>query len=91
MLTTMQRLREALAEHFGDPHMTTVKDSEDLFAGVEEGIQSGLGGYVDRVEMLLCIEREFGLDQLDIALVEGEVSLDYLVQLVEARIEKPRA
>lgn len=87
----MERLREALTEHFGIAQMKTVPVTEDLFKDAEEGATGGLGSHEDRIEMLLCVEREFGLEMLDEAIVEGEVTLAYLERIIHAHLGKAGA
>jgi len=84
MKTTMQRLREALVEHFGYAHLATRGDDEGVFddAGENDG-RRFLGDATDQSEMLCCIENEFGIVMADDA-AHDNPSLSHLVALIDA-------
>ena len=88
MKTTVDRLRESLEQHFGVAHMRVVAADQDLFADAYRPMDGGraLGDNLDRIEMLLCIETEFGVILPDDD-AHGVVTLEALAEKIDAALE----
>jgi hypothetical protein len=89
MKSTMDKLREALEQHFGAAHMRSIHPDFDLFGAsamaIPEG-KRGLGDHTDRMEMLGCIEIEFGVILPDED-AYGSVTLEILAKKIDAMLE----
>lgn len=84
MKTTIDRLREALEEHFGYAHLRRLPIDANLFADppAETGGRT-LGDITDRYEMYQCVEAEFAIALPD-EIPTGAVTLESLGNLVDS-------
>lgn len=83
METLYTRLRITLADHFGEAHVMAIDPDDDLYRDAQPG--SGLGDDTDRVEMAVCILREYGV-QIPLAALRGPVTIAGLEALISTLV-----
>lgn len=89
MKTTIDNLREALELHFGAAHMRSIHPDADLFGKSPLSLAEGRQNkslHIDRMEMLDCIELEFGI-MLPEEDAYGDVTLETLAKKIDAALE----
>lgn len=90
-MTTLERLREVLTDHFGDPHLKTIGFNVGLFP--TEPVNGGrhLGDPADRIEVACVIDAEFQVDFPRECVLSGNPSLGELAALVDTLISSRNA